>query len=169
MYEKRTCIRTASSLLCRLPHECIIDDAQLDIGRTAQFRSECPSFFETDTVKSCLRNGFQPAEIIPISIYWDGVMYTKNDSFIGFYVENLYSKRKYLLATLRVRLSGFASCGCIALPNRTCARRHTCTKCHSTHPRVAWSTIAWSITHINCYSTPPAWSCYGMAHAMHAA
>jgi hypothetical protein len=109
MYEKRGCIRTLTTVQCRVPHECILDDATIDEARAEEWAADCPDFFESDTAKNCIARGYERAAIIPISLYFDGVRYTKNDQFVGFYIENLYSRRKYLLAALRPCLN-YAMC-----------------------------------------------------------
>jgi hypothetical protein len=44
MYEKRGCIRTLTTVRCRVPHECILDDAVVDEARTSVWAADCPVF-----------------------------------------------------------------------------------------------------------------------------
>ena len=39
----------------------------------------------------------------PLALYWDGVVYTKNDTFFAFYVTDMLSSQKFLSFLLRVR------------------------------------------------------------------
>ena len=48
-----------------------------------------------------LRDGFERQHIVPLSIYFDGVQYTKNDNFLGFYMTSLRTKQQRLLWLLR--------------------------------------------------------------------
>ncbi|CAE7032303.1 unnamed protein product [Symbiodinium sp. CCMP2592] len=54
--------------------------------------------------------GLPKERIIPVAVYFDGVQYTKNENFLGFYVTNLRTKRQQLVWLLR--LSELCSCGC---------------------------------------------------------
>jgi hypothetical protein len=105
MYEKKGCIRSTSQILCRLPHECVIDDHEADPERAREFAGECPTFLSSETARQCLDAGYDAADIIPLSVYFDGVQYTEMDAFVGYYAENLYTRRKYLLAAISACLS----------------------------------------------------------------
>ena len=41
------------------------------------------------------------ANVWPVALYWDGVAYTKNDSFMAFYVTDLLTSQKFLSFLLR--------------------------------------------------------------------
>jgi hypothetical protein len=105
VYEKKGCIRSTSQMQCRLPHECVSDDHERDPERAREFAGECPTFLSSDTARKCLAAGYDAADIVPLSLYFDGVQYTKMDSFVGYYAENLYTRRKYLLAAISACLS----------------------------------------------------------------
>ena len=38
----------------------------------------------------------------PVALYWDGVAYTKHDSFMGFYVTDILSSQKFLSFLIRI-------------------------------------------------------------------
>ena len=44
-------------------------------------------------------------KVRPLALYWDGVAYTKNDSFTAFYVTDILSNQKFLSFLLRQKLS----------------------------------------------------------------
>jgi hypothetical protein len=102
MHDKKQVIRAPTLVSCRLPHECILDDHVSDPVRVAEFEQENPNFYSSELA---VTSGYPKTSIIPISLYWDGVRYTKNDGFVGLYTENLLSKRKYLIAAIRTNLS----------------------------------------------------------------
>ena len=47
-------------------------------------------------VLDALAAGLPKEHIIPVAVYFDGVQYTKNENFLGFYVTNLRTKRQQL-------------------------------------------------------------------------
>jgi hypothetical protein len=104
VHEKRESIRKPASISLRLPHECMTDDHTADTAAMQSFLDENPHFREHTVFKAALQDGRSVSEVLPCSLYWDGVRYTKNDAFIGFYCENLLSKRKYLICAVRPSL-----------------------------------------------------------------
>ena len=44
-----------------------------------------------------LAEGFGREHIVPISVYFDGVQYSKNENFLGFYITNLRTKQPRLV------------------------------------------------------------------------
>jgi hypothetical protein len=92
-------------MLLKLPHESIVDEYVADDDvLIQQFWDACPNFGENSVVTAALAKGYSTDQIIPISLYWDGVRYTKNETFIGFYTENLLTRRKVLICAVRIRL-----------------------------------------------------------------
>ena len=47
------------------------------------------------------RDGIRREHVVPLSVYFDGVQYTKNENFLGFYVTNLRTNRQRLVWLLR--------------------------------------------------------------------
>jgi hypothetical protein len=74
-----------------------------------EFWSECPAFAENPVVRDALAAGYTAEQILPVSLYWDGVKFTKNESFVGFYCDDMLSRRKFLVAALRRDLKLHAS------------------------------------------------------------
>ena len=50
--------------------------------------------------------GVPEERIYPVSIYWDGVQYTKHDGLWAFYVRDLFYNTQYLQFLLRAAPSG---------------------------------------------------------------
>ena len=48
-------------------------------------------------VQKAFREGFRQEQIVPLSVYFDGVQYTKNENFLGFYMTNLRSGKQQLV------------------------------------------------------------------------
>ena len=58
-----------------------------------------------------LNEGIPRERIVPISVYFDGVQYTKNENFLGFYVTNLRTpKQQRLVWLLSALLSNSNNC-----------------------------------------------------------
>ena len=45
----------------------------------------------------------------PVALYWDGVAYTKHDSFMGFYVTDILSSQKFLSFLIRIFAKNYPS------------------------------------------------------------
>ena len=46
-------------------------------------------------------DGFRREHVVPLSVYFDGVQYSKNENFLGFYVTNLRTRVQRLVWLLR--------------------------------------------------------------------
>lgn len=57
-----------------------------------------------------LRQGFSREHIVPLSVYFDGVQYSKNENFLGFYVTNLRTKKQRLVWLLRTPTAHSSLC-----------------------------------------------------------
>jgi hypothetical protein len=103
--DKRRSRRAPADLLLKLPHEAIPDEYTADDhALVEQFWDDCPNFGDNPVVTDAIAKGYTTDQIIPISLYWDGVRYTKNETFLGFYTENLLTRRKVLICAVRIRL-----------------------------------------------------------------
>ena len=69
-----------------------------------------PIYWEHDLVQTAQDN--KEDLPIPLSVYVDGVPYSRNDSFLGFWTENLATGARNLVALLRK--SDLCRCGCKA-------------------------------------------------------
>ena len=64
-------------------------------------------YWNHPVTQQALSEGFKPEHIVPLSVYFDGVVYSKNESFLGFYVTNLRAGKQrlvWLLSGLGLRL-----------------------------------------------------------------
>lgn len=62
------------------------------------------NYHQHPVVLQAVEEGF-PTRVRPIALYWDGVSYTKNDSFMGFYVTDILTSQKFVSFLLRAALS----------------------------------------------------------------
>ena len=65
------------------------------------FRDLGNDFKENEAYLDALSEGYAPDQIKPISIYFDGVAYTNNESFLAFYFTNLLTGVQRLIWVLR--------------------------------------------------------------------
>ncbi|CAE7376332.1 unnamed protein product, partial [Symbiodinium microadriaticum] len=73
--------------------------------------SEYMALYEGHPVaQKAFAEGFRREHVVPVSVYFDGVQYTKNENFLGFYMTNLRTGKQQLVWLLR--LSELCSCGC---------------------------------------------------------
>ena len=64
---------------------------------TAQDAALGPLYESHPVTVQALREGFRREHIIPLSVYFDGVQYTQNENFLGFYVTNLRTGKQRLV------------------------------------------------------------------------
>ena len=81
------------------------------LGSTAESPTAVQDFLKSDeelgdlyerhciTIEA-LRQGFKREHIVPLSVYFDGVQYSKNENFLGVYVTNLRTKKQRLVWVL---------------------------------------------------------------------
>ena len=56
---------------------------------------------ENEAYLEAKAEGFTDERVFPVSVYFDGVQYTNNESFLGFFVTNLKTRRQHLLWVIR--------------------------------------------------------------------
>ena len=100
-HDKTDSVRQMLDITLRLPHECLLDDHTADPIAMEAFLDEHPHFRTHKVVKSAVDNGRLISDVVPCSLYVDGVQYTKRDTFVGFYVDNLMSRKKNLICAVR--------------------------------------------------------------------
>ena len=98
LYERKGTIRDSIDIPVRLP-SMIVDDT---------YRESPPSKEALELNTAQYRNhpvvNSSAGPVLPLALYWDGVEYTKNDAFIGFYIRNLISGRVQMVSFLRLLL-----------------------------------------------------------------
>ena len=62
--------------------------------------ADLDNYHEHPVVVAARAEGFL-GKVRPLAIYWDGVAYTKNDSFTGFYVTDILTSQKFLSFLVR--------------------------------------------------------------------
>lgn len=115
MNEKLTSVRTQVATPMRLPHEAILEDYDPADFQHITFESELeeyPLFCKHPIVVAARAADLHLSTIVPVALYWDGIVYSKNDSVLCYYAQNMRSKKKYLLAALRPGFSGLCDVYC---------------------------------------------------------
>ena len=65
--------------------------------------SEYMALYEGHPVaQKAFAEGFRREHVVPVSVYFDGVQYTKNENFLGFYMTNLRTGKQQLVWLLSV-------------------------------------------------------------------
>jgi hypothetical protein len=131
----------ASRVLHRLeavpPHERLAAELQEDPGISARLRASIargewpPAYTDHPVVRAAA-----PGAVLPLALYLDGVPYSKSDGFLAFWVYNLLTMRRHLVAVLR------KSFGC------TCGCKRWC----SLYP--IFDFLRWSLTALACGRHP---------------
>ena len=70
-------------------------------GACAQDAELGDLFFQHPVTVEARNAGFRWEHIVPLSVYFDGVQYSKNENFLGFYCTNLRTKKQRLVWLLR--------------------------------------------------------------------
>ena len=106
-YNKHDARRSTSNIPVRLATDTL-SAAYADAGDTHDDGLVEPHlnnlFLNHPVVRRSREAGVPLKKIIPVSLYWDGVMYTRRDSFYGFYFTDLRSGLKYMSAMFRAGL-----------------------------------------------------------------
>ena len=130
---RHSALRVWDTIPVRLPLEAMCEQLQNDGEvlaaelRAARLDGELPPcYLEHPAVQAA-----DPSEVIhPLSMFVDGVAYSRTDSCLGVWIKSIFSEERHLLAVLRRNES--CSCGC----------RGWC----SMHP--LWESMAWSLAHM---------------------
>ena len=110
MFVKRDACRSSESIPIFLPSkafqtflttEMLENHPKKDVARVL---GGLDSYDAHPVVEAAKHEGFKNL-VRPVALYWDGVAYTKNDSFFAFYVTDILSTQKFLSFLLRLNLS----------------------------------------------------------------
>ena len=109
-YIKRNATRTCEKIPIYLPSQAFRDhitDDMVYCHPRKDFEKvigglDC--YNEHPVVLRAKAEGFK-TKVRPLALYWDGVAYTKNESFTAFYVTDILSNQKFLSFLLRPKLS----------------------------------------------------------------
>ena len=114
MFTKREARRTVESVPILLPSKAFekyltqnllqhpLDDFRKVVG-------ELDGYLNHPVVQTAMAEGLESI-VRPIALYWDGVVYTKNDSFWAFYCTDILSSQKFL--SFLIRSEEMCQCGC---------------------------------------------------------
>ena len=111
-YDKVTCIRGKFDVPMQYAHKKINEicrDQPLEAGDDP-FAAALPDFAEHPVRLQALADGIHWSKIRPVAVYFDGVRYTKNENFEGFFFHDLRSNTRHL--SYIVLRSDFCKCGC---------------------------------------------------------
>lgn len=110
-YSKKECRRVTRDIPIALPHEAL---QTTSAGSVAESNQEAPewhdAYIKHPVVVEALANGAPESAIKPLALYFDGVQYSKRDSFIGFYFHDMKKNLRHLSFVVRAplrRLRGF--------------------------------------------------------------
>ena len=109
---KNEATRTLMKNVVVCPHERIDDEVRLvgDDRMTEGVKKKVwpETYWENAVVRDCQAKGQELP--VPLALYVDGVPYTKTGSFVAFWITNLVTSQRNLVALLRK--SDFCRCGC---------------------------------------------------------
>lgn len=104
MYKKRDSQRVVEEVPIYLPSTAFQKYITQDmVDNTAEFDKivgDLDAYWDHPLVKAAKAEGIK-RHVRPIALYWDGVVYTKKDSFFAFYVTDILSTQKFLSFLLR--------------------------------------------------------------------
>ena len=111
MFVKRDARRSVEKVPILLPSTAMREFLPPEVTKATELTGdatlrglECYSCHPT--VQSASRGS--PSTVVrPLALYWDGVQYSINDSFMGFYVTDVLSEQKFLSFILRRALCCF--------------------------------------------------------------
>ena len=72
-------------------------------------------YFKHPVTLEARSEGLSWEQIVPMSLYFDGVQYTNNENFLGFYCTNLRTKKQRLVWLLSSPNDLACFCDCFAL------------------------------------------------------
>ena len=100
-YDKFACRRVKQQVPVKLASETLRCE-EAPTAELATDRAEWHDAYERHPVVARARAaGWPEPRIRPVALYWDGVQYTRRDTFMGFYFEDMRSGTRYLSSLLR--------------------------------------------------------------------
>jgi len=96
MYLRKGTIREVVDVSIRLPSTIVHHEYQQIVDPEA-LKLQTESYL----LHPVVRTNATALPVLPVALYWDGVEYTANDSFLGFYLRDLISRKVFLLACVR--------------------------------------------------------------------
>ena len=97
MVDKVKSIRSMETVEIQLAHERLADVKELPSTNKDRQSAWWDSFDKHPVVEQARRDNVPPESIIPIGLYWDGIRYTKNDTAVAFYFNDMRAKKIFVL------------------------------------------------------------------------
>ena len=108
LHDKYECIRTQTPVPFRLPSEVLSEQyaSNVDSDRpcAAEAKEWHAAFNDHVVVRSAREAGWHESRIVPLALYFDGVVYSKTDSFVALYFQDLRSQKRFLSCLVRPAL-----------------------------------------------------------------
>ena len=110
MSSKKSVGRSVQEHPLRLPSAMIRDELSgtdpATLANLLERDSAYRSLYDNHPVtREAMQDGLPVERIVPLSVYFDGVQYTQNENFLGFYITNLRTRKLRLVWLLRVLAS----------------------------------------------------------------
>ena len=111
MFVKRDARRSIDKVPILLPSVALKENMNSEVASATESSNKALlknlQCYESHPVVQRARQDNPQAFVRPLALYWDGVQYTINDSFLGFYVTDVLSEQKFLSFLLRRALICF--------------------------------------------------------------
>ena len=102
LHDTQSNIRIQTTTGMRMPSTSLLTDHDCTDADFQTMSDElCESYLEHDVTREKLGAGVNGRCIAAMSLYWDAVEYANKDSFVGFFFQNMMTRRKYLCCALR--------------------------------------------------------------------
>lgn len=107
---KREARRAKQEIPVYMPSQAFKDHVEATAGQTEtnmpRLIGNISSYWNHPVVVKAMQENNQTM-VRPIALCWDGVQYTKRDSFMGFYVTDILSNKKFLSFLVRTLQNSF--------------------------------------------------------------
>jgi hypothetical protein len=104
IYNKTAGRRDRMSLPLRLPTEILSEEyahTDIDFSKPLDDEQWHPAFTQHPVYQKCQGESVPLQLVLPVAMYWDGIMYTKRDNVLVFTIEDLRKKRRHIIFILR--------------------------------------------------------------------
>lgn len=107
IYDKIMCARTSTQIPMRLPTQCLAEECS-DVlskpepsGEDTCVHAGIEKYKSHPVVQRAMRDNVHWSRVIPVAIYFDGVQYSKRDSFMVLQTRNLRTNESHLTCVIR--------------------------------------------------------------------
>lgn len=130
------------------PHEAFANEILTNPGATVELARaiEADELPETYKNHPVVRSASPGTSVFPLAMYLDGVLYTRRDTIIGFFVYSILTNVRHLVCT--IRKSEICQCGCKGwcslFPLLTMLSWSFSSMCRGTYPTARHDNSAWT-------------------------